>query len=76
MKNLKDHMNEALDINEVRNYPYRILFSGCKASNGEPMTVNVTLDSPRDANTFDKWLENELDNTIVHASGGPNDIEL
>lgn len=44
--------------------------------NGEHVSVTITLDNASDAKVMDKWFEEQLDNTIMHASGGPNDIEL
>lgn len=74
MKDLQQQLKEELgQMNEVRNYPYR---ANLMTNNGEHINVTITLDSPRDANTMDKWLEEQLDNTIMHADGGPNDIEL
>lgn len=74
MKNLKDKLNEDLTgVNEARNYPYR---AALMTDGGEHVSVTITLDNASDAKVMDKWLEEQLDNTIMHASGGPNDIEF
>lgn len=73
MINLREQIEES--INEARNYPYRVAFSGLTDADGEQIVVNITLDNARDAKFFDAYLEKEIDNTIYRASGGPNDYE-
>lgn len=67
MKSIQEMM-----MNEARNYPYRVAFS----IRGKIINVEITLENPRDASLFDQWLEQEIDNDIFHADGGPNDVEL
>ena len=74
MKNLKDKLNEDLaGVNEARNYPYR---AALMTNDGEHVSVTITLDNASDAKVMDKWFEEQIDNTIMHADGGPNDIEF
>lgn len=73
MKNLKEQIQEQLgQMNEARNYPYRISFM----INGKLIEATITLDDSKDADLMDTWIEEQIDNTIMHADGGPNDIEL
>lgn len=67
MKSIQEMMT-----NEARNYPYRVAFS----IGGKIINADITLENPRDAALFDQWLEQEIDNDIFHADGGPNDVEL
>ena len=74
MQTLQDRLNEQLgQMNEARNYPYR---ANLMTNDGEHINVTITLDNASDAKVMDAWLEEQLDNTIMHADGGPNDIEL
>ena len=57
---------------EKNNLKYRVAL----LIKGMPVTVTLTLDSIDDAAAVDKWLEDEKDNSIYAADGGPNDIEL
>lgn len=54
------------------NPPYSVAFN----IKGKIIETEIILRNPRDAKVFDQWLEDEIDNNIYHASGGPNDIEL
>ena len=74
MQTLQERLNEQLgQVDEARNYPYR---AALMTDGGEHVSVTITLDNASDAKVMDKWLEEQLDNTIMHASGGPNDIEF
>ena len=74
MQTLQERLNEQLgQTNEARNYPYR---AALMTNDGEHVSVTITLDNASDAKVMDKWLEEQLDNTIMHADGGPNDIEF
>ena len=74
MKDLQQQLKEDLgQVSEARNYPYR---ANLMTNDGEHINVTITLDNASDAKVMDKWLEEQLDNTIMHADGGPNDIEL
>lgn len=70
MKSLKEQLDQAL--NEARNYPYDVALSTKKGI----VKVKMTLENPADANAVDEWLENEKDNSIYAADGGPNDVEI
>lgn len=74
MKSLSNHMNEAL--NEARNHPYSLALVDCNRPDGTPVCITVTLDDPKDAKAFDQWIKTQMDNTIAHADGGPNEIEF
>ena len=41
-----------------------------------PVNVTIKLGDPSDAEAVDKWLEEQIDNSVFAAIGGPNDIEL
>ena len=64
MKNLQEQLQQEIgQVTEARNYPYRVNI----IVPGHPINVTITLDNPRDAEAMDKWLEDQLDNTILHA---------
>lgn len=71
MKNLQEHVQDA--INEARNLEYR---ASLLTNSGKNIDVTIIIDSARDAKIMDEWLEDQIDNTIMHADGGPNEIEL
>lgn len=74
MKNLQEQLQQEIGhVTEARNYPYR---AGLMTDGGKYIHVTITLDDPKDADVMDKWLEEQLDNTVMHADGGPNEIEL
>jgi hypothetical protein len=70
MKSLQSAMNDS--VNEARNTSYSVAFN----INGKIIETDVVLRNPSNAKDFDKWLEEEIDNVIYHADGGPNDVEL
>lgn len=67
MKSIQEMM-----MNEAKNYPYSVAFN----ISGKIIETEIVLRNPRDAGLFDQWLEQEIDNDIFHADGGPNDVEL
>ena len=56
-------------VNESREIEYHVAFLDTKDSDGIPFTVRIYVE-PRNKENFENWLENERDNSIVHASGG------
>ena len=56
-------------VNESREIEYRVAFIDTKDSDGIPFTVRIFVE-PQNKSDFEKWLENERDNSIAHASGG------
>jgi hypothetical protein len=62
--------------NEARNHPYSLALVDCNRPDGTPVWITVTLDDPKDAKAFDQWIKKQMDNTIAHADGGPNEIEF
>ena len=73
MKNLQDQLNEELgQVNETRNYPYEVVLMTSKGN----INVTITLKNANDADAMDAWLEDQKDNSIFAADGGPNDVEI
>lgn len=70
MKSIQEMM--AQEVNEARNYPYSVAFN----IGGKIIETEIVLRNSRDAALFDQWLEEEVDNNVYHADGGPNDVEL
>lgn len=64
MKNITDRF-----INEAREIEYRVAFIDTKDSEGLPFTVKIFVDK-ENQREFENWLENERDNSIMHAEGG------
>ena len=76
MKNLQEQLQEEVgQVSEARNNPYYLALNTYGAD-GLPIGAILTLDNPRDAKFVDEWMKEEIGNTIVHAGGGPNNIEL
>ena len=84
MKDLQDQLNEELgQVNEARNYPYHVALITSKGninvtlitSKGN-INVTITLKNANDADAMDEWLEDQIDNSIYAADGGPNDVEI
>lgn len=71
MKSIREAMTS--EINEAHNYSYSVAFN---VGGGKIVTTELILKNSSDAKIFDKWLSSEIDNTVYHADGGPNDIEL
>lgn len=65
--NLKESIQSR--INEARQIRYDISFIGPVDSEGLPFTVIVMVDKEYQKE-FEKWLEQEEDNTVAHVSGG------
>ena len=73
MKDLQDQLNEELgQVNEARNYPYHVALITSKGN----INVTITLKNANDADAMDEWLEDQIDNSIYAADGGPNDVEI
>jgi hypothetical protein len=70
------HLVETININEARNLEYRVSFTNLTDAEYLPITVTITLDDRDSVKPFEAYLRKELDNTIFHAEGGPNTIEL
>ena len=73
MKDLQDQLNEELNqVQEARNYPYDVAIMTSKGN----ISVTIQLKNPKDADAMDEWLEDQKDNSIYAADGGPNDVEI
>ena len=59
------HINESINdsIQEARQLPYRVQFNGPDG----PVDATVMVDA-RDSKKFEAYLQEEIDNTILHAS--------
>lgn len=64
MKNITERF-----INESREIEYRVAFLDTKDSEGLPFTVRILVEK-ENQRVFENWLENERDNSIIHAAGG------
>lgn len=64
MKNITERF-----INESREIEYRVAFLDTKDSEGLPFTVRILVEK-ENQRVFENWLENERDNSIIHATGG------
>lgn len=64
MKNITERF-----INESREIEYRVAFIDTKDSEGLPFTVRILVER-ENQRVFENWLENERDNSIIHAEGG------
>jgi hypothetical protein len=53
----------------VREIEYRVAFIDTTDSEGLPFTVRILVE-PENQREFENWLENERDNSILHAEGG------
>lgn len=53
----------------VKEIEYRVAFIDTTDSEGLPFTVRVLV-TPENQREFENWLENERDNSILHAEGG------
>lgn len=73
MKNLIEHLNNY--INEAREEIYSVAFIDFTDNEGLPVTVKIYVPK-ENTKDFEKYLEKELDNTVVHASGLTNNFEL
>jgi hypothetical protein len=60
------HITERFGVKEIE---YRVAFIDTKDSEGLPFTVRVLV-APENQREFENWLENERDNSILHAEGG------
>lgn len=73
MKDLQEQLNEELNqVHEARDYPYDVVLMTSKGN----INVTITLKNPKDADAVDAWLEDQKDNSIFAADGGPNDVEI
>lgn len=68
------HINEHI-VSEKVNLTYRAQLNGSRGSDGLPITVTIELDDAADVKAFEKWLDEELGNSIARAGGGPRDEE-
>ena len=64
MKNITERF-----VNESREIEYRVAFLDTKDSEGLPFTVRILVEK-ENQRVFENWLENERDNSIIHAEGG------
>lgn len=64
MKNITERF-----VNESREIEYRVAFLDTKDSEGLPFTVRILVER-ENQRVFENWLENERDNSIIHAEGG------
>lgn len=64
MKNITERF-----VNESREIEYRVAFIDTKDSEGLPFTVRIFVER-ENQRAFENWLENERDNSIIHATGG------
>ena len=64
MKNITERF-----VNESREIEYRVAFLDTKDSDGIPFTVRILVEKENQRD-FENWLENERDNSIMHAEGG------
>lgn len=64
MKNITERF-----VTESREIEYRVAFIDTKDSEGLPFTVRILVEK-ENQRVFENWLENERDNSIIHASGG------
>lgn len=64
MKNITERF-----INESREIEYHVDFLDTKDSEGLPFTVRILVERENQI-VFENWLENERDNSIIHAVGG------
>jgi hypothetical protein len=64
MKNITERF-----VNESREIEYRVAFIDTKDSEGLPFTVRILVER-ENQRVFENWLENERDNSIIHAEGG------
>ena len=53
----------------VKEIEYRVAFINTTDSEGLPFTVRILV-TPENQREFENWLENERDNSILHAEGG------
>ena len=67
MKDIKDFINEASQEE------YRVSFLGTQDKEGVPFTVTILVDK-QNVKAWEKYLEDQLGDTIFHADG--NNIEL
>lgn len=73
MKDLQEQLNEELNqVHEARDYPYDVVLMTPKGN----ISVTIKLKNPKDADAMDAWLEDQKDNSIYAADGGPNDVEI
>lgn len=63
MKNITESINDSVMNEALREIPYRVHFLDLDIS------ANISVRSA-DQKTFEKWLEDEEDNTFDHATGG------
>ena len=68
MKSLKSQITESA-VNEARQIEYRVAFLDPKDSEGLPFSVSILVDKEHQK-AFEKYLEDEEDNTFAHAEGG------
>ena len=64
MKNITERF-----VNESSEIEYSVVFYDTKDSEGLPFTVRILVER-ENQRVFENWLENEKDNSIIHASGG------
>ena len=73
MKNLTETLNAS--INEAKEEAYSVAFLGFVDRDGLPITTYVYV--PKEyKKAFEKYLEDEADNTIYNAEGYTNDWVL
>ena len=63
MKNIPESINDSVMNEALREIPYRVHFLDLGIS------ANISVRSA-DQKTFEKWLEDEEDNTFDHVTGG------
>jgi len=73
MKYLKDAICEA-QLNEAREYTYRVALDAIKDKDGLPITITIAVDG-KFHSRFEEWLESQLGNEFSHACGANNDWE-
>ena len=64
MKHINEHINNS--INEARDVEFRVAFNDALNSEGLPITVSILVPGEY-KETFLKYLEKEMYNTIAHA---------
>ena len=64
MKNITERF-----VTESREILYHVAFLEPKDSEGLPFTVRILVER-ENQRVFENWLENERDNSIIHAAGG------
>ena len=74
-KSLKNYLSESLNVNEAKKEAYTVAFTDFVDEDGVPITTTIYV--PKEYKTeFEKYLQNEVDNTIYNAEGYTNNWEL